>query len=444
MINSEQVSLFSACRKQASEFRPYQAGITRLMVPTWTDGDKVQVNRRAILKLGADRLVPNGTLNLAWLLVRMSDHVFRRHHMRIDRCVGDKPTKASLHRANLAANLECNQHILRVYTPQGEDIKDWDRPKDFGLPDGQAMEWYYINLPDVGEGDTNDDLDTTDGGGGGSPPDEPSSEEGEDEDSGEEGPDSDGENDKGQGKPSPLPGRSKAEIDAAIRQAAYEILTGGQKAGSVPDDLQRIARDMFAPAVVPWTDILAHVLFTAQNRASGHQEYDYSRFSRYQGIYGFTIGVPWLPTFWGYEPTIDLVVDTSASVDAKLLGVIVNQIRPLFEGMTIKVRVWAGDTKLAAQGVAQSLDEAMGLFKGGGGTDFRPLFHQLSKLERHERCSLAILLTDGEGPMPAENPLPDADIYYVQVGPHQRRPYSAGGSSMAAVPYGTSISVPYP
>lgn len=427
MINSAQTGLFSFCRNQASGFRPYQACITRLLVPTWTKGDGIQVDRRAILKVGVDLLATQRALNLSWLMVRMSDHVFRRHHMRIDRCVGDKPTQASTHRANLAAKLECNQHILRVYTPRDGDLRDWNRPSDFGLPDGQSLEWYYVNLPDVGDDSADDDLDMSGAGG-------PSG--------GESDPDG-GESDEAQGGPPTRPGRSNNEIDAAIRQSAYEILTGGQKAGSVPDDLQRTARDMFAPAVVPWTDILAHVLYTAQNRSSGQQEYDYSRPSRYQGIYGFEIGVPWLPTFWGYEPVIDLVVDTSASVDAKLLGVIINQIRPLFEGMSIRVRVWAGDTKLSAQGVAQSLDEALALFRGGGGTDFRPLFQHLSKLERHERCSIAVLLTDGEGPMPAENPLPDADIYYVQIGPAQRRPYGAGGS-MGSVSYGTSISVPYP
>jgi len=192
----------------------------------------------------------------------------------------------------------------------------------------------------------------------------------------------------------PLP---SAELDPATEvmwQAAMkEAMKKAQNLGSGPVGMQRLFAKT-AGASVAWRNELYHAI-------SRHQKSDYTYLRPNKKTVSQNL---YLPSATSETLTLAVAVDTSGSVDETLLGRFVAELEALLLGFPrVEVDVIVCDAKV--QGVwrfvsGEALDFSL---KGGGGTDFRPVFTYID--EALPQTSLLLYFTDGRGLFPKEPPL---------------------------------------
>lgn len=416
---------FTAGRHAAVKLWPYMADAIYILLPQIVEGQVVAVDARARLSIGLEFLQPPkgkppSTTEVAYTIGHEAEHIIREHHRRGEVLialshVGPNDPQALARarwRCNVAADMEINQHHPGSLTPTQEraSCPDWAYPERYDLPRGKTMEWYYHNLPEeIGEGNG-------DGEGEGDLSFEvPAADAGENE----------------------VVGRSALDLDQVRRNVATAIATQGV-AGNAPGDLLRWAESVLSPPVVPWWQALRSGLKAAGQRRRGFSHYTYAKMARRQAGLGYGPGSPRLPRAYTFDPLVDLVIDTSASMGELDLGTVMAQVEPLFR-TGARARVWASDTQISASDTVRSLREAAALLKGGGGTDFRPVLNHLAGLPRAQRSGGVFFFTDGGGEAPPVNPLPGTPLFWVLIGHQAVMPRTERGKP---IDYGTVIKVP--
>ena len=165
----------------------------------------------------------------------------------------------------------------------------------------------------------------------------------------------------GPGVPDGLP---RWQADLLRRQVAQDIVAHRQQAGTVPAGLLRWAEEILAPKV-NWRAVLAAELRRAVAEVSGAVDYSYRRPSRRSAVAGRVV----LPALRRPVPEVAVVCDTSGSMTADLLAMVLAEVEGLLRalGLTRQVRVLACDTAVApAQRVSSARQVQL---VGGGGTD---------------------------------------------------------------------------
>jgi len=127
----------------------------------------------------------------------------------------------------------------------------------------------------------------------------------------------------------------------------------------------------------------------------------------------------YLPTLHSESlPPIAAAIDTSGSVDSALLDrfaaalqVVLDDARPA------RLRVLACDAAITADREFLPGEVVAGNYPGGGGTDFRPVFHRLDEAEESPCC--VVYLTDLDGAFPAQSP--DCPVLWVVPDPQTAR-----------------------
>jgi predicted metal-dependent peptidase len=163
-------------------------------------------------------------------------------------------------------------------------------------------------------------------------------------------------------------------------QKVIAAVQAGKKAGKLPSNMERFV-DEFLNPVVDWRQQL-RLYMTEITR----NDYTWLRPStRYmsQGLY--------LPKL--ESPTIGriiLAVDTSGSIDRKMLNTFATEVKEIAENTNNTVTVIYCDAEV--QKVEELTDDKLNP-KGGGGTDFRPVFTHIN--ENEEDCKVLIYFTDG-------------------------------------------------
>ncbi|WP_353661394.1 VWA-like domain-containing protein [Hydrogenimonas sp. SS33] len=211
----------------------------------------------------------------------------------------------------------------------------------------------------------------------------------------------------------PLPPQElEPELEEMWANAMEEALERAKEQGKTPGGLERLFTKGLE-ATVDWRSELHQAI----NR---HLKSDYT-FSRpnkkllAHGIY--------LPSATGERLTVTVAIDSSGSVDERLLGLFMSELEAMMLGFPdAEVDILVCDAKI--QGVyrfrsGEMLDFAL---KGGGGTDFRPVFDYIEATL--PQTSLLIYFTDGEGRFPQAPPIYDT----IWVLPEQKR-----------VPFGRTI-----
>ncbi|BDY13268.1 vWA domain-containing protein [Hydrogenimonas cancrithermarum] len=211
----------------------------------------------------------------------------------------------------------------------------------------------------------------------------------------------------------PLPPQElEPELEEQWAQAMKEALEKAQNQGSDPGGIERLFT-ITSDTTVDWRS----ELYQAINR---HLKNDYtfakpSKKMIARGVY--------LPSTTSDRLIVTVAIDSSGSVNEALLGLFVGELEALlmsFPGAEVDVLIC--DAKI--QGVyrfvsGEILEFAM---KGGGGTDFRPVFDYIE--EELSGTSLLIYFTDAEGTFPDEAPFYDT----IWVLPEER-----------SVPFGRTI-----
>ena len=218
-------------------------------------------------------------------------------------------------------------------------------------------------------------------------------------------------------------GLPRWQADLLRRQVAQDVIAHGKQAGTVPAGLLRWAEEILAPKV-NWRAVLAAELRRAVAEVSGAVDYSYRRPSRRSAVAGPVV----LPALRRPVPEVAVVCDTSGSMTADLLAMVLAEVEGLLRalGLARQVRVLACDTAVAA---AQRVSSARQVqLVGGGGTDMGAGIAAAAALR--PRPAVTVVLTDGYTPWPS---LPPKGMRVV-VG-------LLGAQAPEAPPWGRSVRV---
>ena len=345
---------------------------------------------------------------LAYDLLHEVMHVVLRHLERT-RALGIVPepteeyfAKATL--ANLASDACANEELEKMIVASGnKPPTDWVTPATLKQPLGLVFEERYRLL--LKEAEKQQQSGDQNGGGSGSKKMKPKP--GHGWCGGCAGHPQPGEP---QGKTPE--GRSQAEMDRFRREVANAVKdTASKNRGLVPDSLVRWAEEELAPPKIPWQEILGRVIRGAVARRAGHTDLTWNRPSRRQGGVGYGVGRPVMPSFTAYTPEVAFATDTSGSMGAAELSDALSEVDGVLKATGANITFLSCDAAVHGITKIKSVQEAMKLLKGGGGTILEPAVKAMSELR--PKPGIAIVCTDGYCDDPPNYGL---DLIFVVVG----------------------------
>jgi len=185
-----------------------------------------------------------------------------------------------------------------------------------------------------------------------------------------------------------------------LAQEEYELLLEQlnvklEKQGELPKGIERFIDTLSEPQI-SWKDELYR--YVNAHAKSDYRMFPPSKKHLYRGIA--------LPSIYGEELKIVVVIDTSASIDDTLLQLFLTE---LYEIMQVfphyVIELIECDAKIQNIQRLTPLEPLEPMLKGGGGTDFRPVFDYMEQI--NEDFKFLIYFTDGEGNFPNYEPLID-------------------------------------
>lgn len=292
-------------------------------------------------------------------------------------------------------NIAADYAINRMLVSYAEECEAQGHPVPWVLPPcglldpaftGKATEEIYNLLPDE---------DESDGGGSGVPG--PGDFEAPAAESSEE-----------QG--------SEDDWKIAVVQAA----TVAKMQGRCPGSVRRLVDELVSPKI-PWQETLREFI-----RVQAREDYSWSRPARRYAHAGVI-----LPGLHSERMgKIVVAVDTSGSIDAEILRQFTSEMQAILDGTKPEgLTVIYCDAKVQhvsqyEYGDAIRFDEA----KGGGGTDFRPVFDYIARQDIE--ITACVYLTDGFGSHASNSP--DYPVLWALTGM---------GASYSTFPFGEVLSL---
>jgi predicted metal-dependent peptidase len=314
---------------------------------------------------------------VAGVLLHEVGHVLRDHSGRAQAKGVDIHDPYERYIWNIAGDIEINDDLIA----DGAELPGSPcLPESFGAPPGKAAEFYFDVIcelrlmPDL--------VDC--------------------------GPGAHGSNHQGLGGhdgPAPAPpqnshsssdGLSPVEVSLLRKRIAEVVLSTGKRRGTRGGGWERWAEAELRPTI-DWRSELSATIRGSLANIRGHSDYSYCRPSR-RSLSGIV-----LPALVSPVPNVALIVDTSASVDEKLLGQAWTEVLGCVRGLGVRrdcLTILAVDTEVHRVKTS-ALSKRVSLV-GGGGTDMRLGFDEVARLR--SRPGLIVVLTDGETPWPQESP----------------------------------------
>lgn len=213
-----------------------------------------------------------------------------------------------------------------------------------------------------------------------------------------ESPDDQGEG-EGKGKggaPAPAP-MNPQELDALSVQWQQRMAGAAQQAlqsGKLEGEMARMVDYLLQPKL-PWRMLLARYM-----SATARDDYSYARPSTRRGdpaVY---------PTLRSHETNIVVAIDTSGSISADEIQEFISEIDAIKSQVRARVTLLTCDSDLnhGCPWTFEAWDEFTYdvELRGGGGTNFRPVFDWVDALD--SAPGLVIYFTDGEGIFPDAEP----------------------------------------
>lgn len=225
-------------------------------------------------------------------------------------------------------------------------------------------------------------------------------------------------------------GRSEADINL-VRQGVADALNKipAKDRGTVPADWLRWAESQLKPVTVPWQRKLARVCRAAIAYKAGMTDYHYGKLSRRQSGMGIGPGKPILPVLRSPTPNVAVAVDTSGSMGESELLDAISETKGILQAAGSRVTFLACDSEVHSTKAISDWKQIKNLLKGGGGTDFHPIFDAIDKLPH--RPDILVLATDGFGPAPATAPR-GMHVIWLLIGPGAKAPVTWGESVTVA------------
>lgn len=198
----------------------------------------------------------------------------------------------------------------------------------------------------------------------------------------------------GQPQPPPLTETERDNLDTQWQQRLAGAAQQAMQAGKLGGDMARLVDHLLQPRL-PWRNLLAHYM-----TATARDDYSYTRPSTRRGdpaIY---------PSLRSGQINIVIALDTSGSVKAAELAEFVSEIDAIKSQIRARLTLQVCDAALADDGPWLFEPwEAFQLpreFKGGGATDFKPVFQWLE--QQDSQPDLLVYFTDADGEFPDQCP----------------------------------------
>lgn len=200
-------------------------------------------------------------------------------------------------------------------------------------------------------------------------------------------------------------------IDAEVirERVAIDYLAAQKGRGDNPRYAARWAKEITQPTIA-WEPLLAKAVRRGIGWTSGRHEPTWTRPSRRQSVQPDVLRPGWRRPV----PAVAMVIDTSGSIDDKLLGRAMGEVDGALHGLGIpdgSITVLACDAAVGAVTRVRKATEAT--LVGGGGTDLRVGIAAASELR--PRPDLIVVFTDGYTPWPSAPP-PGSAVVAAMLG----------------------------
>jgi predicted metal-dependent peptidase len=202
------------------------------------------------------------------------------------------------------------------------------------------------------------------------------------------------ENQGGSQPPPPLSHQEREELAVQWRQRLAGAAQQAMQSGKLSGDMARLVDHLLQPQL-PWRMLLARYM-----SAQARDDYSYNRPSSRRGEPAI------LPSLRSHNLDVVVVLDTSGSVSDQEMNDFITEVDAIKGQIRARVSLHSCDHTLNPDGPwvfepweALRLPES---FKGGGGTDFRPVFDWIDTLDRQP--DLLVYFTDAQGEFPALAP----------------------------------------
>ncbi len=346
----------------------------------WTDGSCFAYNPEYINALSQEKLVG--------LTAHLVMHPACRHHLRR----GDRDFKRW--------NEACDHAINWILEDAGFTLPDALKPRRDFLE--MSAESIYLALAGE-EGEESTQEEEPDAAESSTESEEQEEQEQEENDSG------DSEDENG------LPGevRDSPSLELEAEQDGEELLweeallsaaSQARDMGKLPDGIARLVEDRLYPQL-PWAELLAR--FIERNARTDYTWMMPNRRYLHQGLY--------FPSLLASElQQIVVAVDTSGSIEQEELNQFAAEISAIMEQFPSRLHLLYCDAAIQGYQQFERADLPISINpKGGGGTDFRPVFSKVTEEGIDVTC--LIYLTDMEClQYPSE--APSYPVLWVQTG----------------------------
>jgi len=185
-----------------------------------------------------------------------------------------------------------------------------------------------------------------------------------------------------------------------LAQEEYELLLEQlniklEEHGDLPKGIERFVQSKKEPQI-SWRDELYR--YVNAHAKSDYRMFPPSKKHLYRGIA--------LPSIYGEELKIIVAIDTSASIDDELLEIFLAELYEIMQVFThYVIELIECDAKIQNIQRLTPQEPLEPILKGGGGTDFIPVFEYI--MELNEDFKFLIYFTDGKGSFPQYEPLID-------------------------------------
>lgn len=212
-------------------------------------------------------------------------------------------------------------------------------------------------------------------------------------DNGEQQDDNEQDGDQGEPAPAPLTAEERETLEVQWQQRLAGAAQQAMQAGKMGGTMARLIDHLLQPQL-PWRMLLARYM-----TAVARDDFSYMRPSRREGD-------AILPSLKSSQVDIVVAVDTSGSIKAQEINEFLSEVSAIKGQMRARVTLLPCDSQLAegAPWVFEPWEEfdCPPQIRGGGGTDFRPVFNWLDT--QGAQPALLVYFTDAEGKAPEHPP----------------------------------------
>lgn len=192
---------------------------------------------------------------------------------------------------------------------------------------------------------------------------------------------------------------------AAQEVQAWKASGQGGGRGSVPGGLDRWSGEFLQPKPIPFHIRAGRAVRPMLESARGRGGRNFRRPSRRQSCM-MGSDAPLLAVRHSVAIVVWFAIDTSGSMSEDQLSLGLGALEQLCrETSGVSVEVFACDAGIQSKPVAvKRWQDAVAQVKGGGGTDFHPIFEMYEKTPADRRPSMICVWTDGDGAAPTQAP----------------------------------------